>query len=98
MENELENVQVIIEPKILYDFTDRDLRKLSRDLEDSLREKFSYVRLGFSRFGSVCITAVPQRTVENWNPEYRMFFRHKIQKNNFNLETLVNVVLSQIDK
>jgi hypothetical protein len=101
MENELENVtpaQVIVEPKVLYNLTAKDMKNLVRELQNSLRENFSYVHLGFTRFGTVCITAVPQRTVENWYPTYRMFFRNKIQKEQFNLETLVDVVLSQIEK
>lgn len=98
MSTENENIAPVkIEPKILYDFTDRNLKNLEKDLASSLIDKFKSVRLGFTRFGSVCLTAWPQPTDENLYPDYRMFFRSKIQKENFNLETLKDVILLQIE-
>lgn len=90
---ELTTPAVVVEPRVLYDFTARDIKSLEKELERSLSEHFRRVWLQYTRLGSVCIIAFPPGTAS----QYEIFTESKLSKDRFNLETLKNIVLSKIN-
>ncbi len=61
-----------------------------KELQNSFSNRFRRMWLQYSRLGSVCITVFPI----NQNERYRICTESKVQ--NFSLENLKNIVLSQI--
>lgn len=69
-----------------------DLKVRERELESSFSDRFRRVWLQHTRLGSLCITAFPINPVEH----YRIFTQKNVQ--DWSVESLKNIVLSQIEK
>ena len=61
------------------------------ELQNSFADRFRRVWVDYTRLGSICITAFPLNPLER----YRIFTAYKVQ--DYSLESLRNIVLSQIE-
>lgn len=73
------------------DLNNIDWRVRQRELENSFSDRFRRVWVDYTRLGSVCITAFPLNPLER----YRIFTASRVQ--DYSLESLRNIVLSQIE-
>lgn len=66
-------------------------KERERELENLFSDRFRKMWIQYTRLGSVCITAFPL----NQNETYQIFTSFKM--NDFSLENLKNIVLSNIE-
>lgn len=69
-----------------------DLRSRERELMASFSDRYRRVWLQYTRFNNVCITVFPLEI----GGSYHMYFAKNVQ--DWSLENLRNIVLSQVEK